>query len=180
MVKTLETLKEVTGPDQCPLPSSELYIMVHGEPSKEKVIWRTIVNVDAVKAAVRNLKQINWLYRKADEQSVDDVTKQVIETIDTTISTMLVKTTKEEVSEFQSYTTRTLNKQLSTTSDIEQYKLLSAKEDPLGNHQQFVDVHNVLCFLVLFLRGRLGEFHPCSVKISSSEYAKSRLLNKDS
>ena len=112
-----------------------------------------------------------------DEQSVDDVAKQVIETVDTTTSRMLVKATQEDVSEFQSYTIRTLNEKLSTTSDIEQYKLLSVKEDPLRNRQQFLDV---LYFHVLFPSGRFGEFHPRSVKISSSEYGKSCLLNKDS
>ena len=58
MEKTLETLEEVNGDDQCPLPSPELYIMVNGKPSKEKVVWRTIVNVDAAKAAINTLKQI--------------------------------------------------------------------------------------------------------------------------
>ena len=91
------------------------------------------MNVDAVKAAVHKLKQMNWLYKKVDQQSVDDVAKQVIETVDTTTSRMLVKATKEDVSEFQSYTIRTLSEKLSTTSDIEQYKLLGVKEDPLSN-----------------------------------------------
>ena len=75
-----------------------------------------------------------------DEQSVDDVAKQVIETVGTTTSTMLVKATKEDISEFQSYTICTLSEKLSTTSDIEQYKLLGEKEDPLSNRQQFLDV----------------------------------------
>ena len=177
MNKTLETLDKVADNKQCPLPSPELYIMVTGKPSKEKVVWRTMVNVDAVKAAIKKLKDTNWLYQKVDEDSVDDVARQVIETVDTTTSTMLAKATKEDVSEFQSYTICTLNEKLSTTSDIEQYKLLSVKEDPLENRQRFLDV---LCFPVLFPSGRFGEFHPRTVKISSSEYAKSRLLNKDS
>ena len=50
------------------------------------------------------------------------------------------------------------------------------KENPLGNRQQFLDV---LCFPVLFPSGRFGEFHPRSVRISSSDYGKSWLLNKD-
>ena len=66
MERTLETLQEVAGSEQCPLPSPELYIMVNGKPSKGKVMWRTIVNVDTVKAAVAKLEQINWLYKKVD------------------------------------------------------------------------------------------------------------------
>ena len=37
-----------------------------------------------------------------------------------------------------------------------------------------------MCFPHPFPSGRFGEFHPRELKISSSEYAKSRLLNKDS
>ena len=177
--KTLETLEEVSleSKDLCPLPCPELYVMVNGRPSKGKVVWRTIVNVDAVKAAICKLRQINCLYKQVDEQSVDDVVKQVIETVDNTTSTMLVKATKEDVADFQSYTIRTLNEKQSATSDIEQYKLLSVKEGPLDNRQKCLDC---LCFPVLFPNGKFGEFHPRKIKICSSEYAKSRLLNKDS
>ena len=109
--------------------------------------------------------------------SVDDVAKKVIEKVDSNTSTILVKATKENVSEFQCYTIRTLNEKLSTTSDIEQYKLLSVKESPLDNCQKYLDV---MCFPVLFPSSRFGEFYSREVKISFSEYAKSRLLNKDS
>ena len=51
------------------------------------------------------------------------------------------------------------------------------KENALDNCQKFLDV---MCFPHLFPSGRFGEFHTRSVNISSSEYAKSRLLNKDS
>ena len=39
------------------------------------------------------------------------------------------------VAGFQYYTIRNLDNKLSTQSDIEQYKLLSIKEDPLDNRQ---------------------------------------------
>ena len=39
---------------------------------------------------------------------------------------------------------------------------------------------DVLCFPTLFPNTRFGEAHECSVPISPSEYAKSRLLNRDS
>ncbi len=56
--------------------------------------------------------------------------------------------------------------------------MLSVKEDPLDNNrQQHLDV---MCFPVLFPTGKFGEFHSRDVKLSHSEYIKSRLLNKDS
>ena len=188
--KTLETLGNVKTVNQesnslsqksdqdphVPLPDPELYIMVNGIPS-EKVIWHSNVDVSAVKTAIRKLGEINWLYKEVADTSINEVAQEVIETADSATSTMLVKAIKEDVSSFQSYTIHSLNVKQSTVSDIEQYKLLSVKEDALDNRQKFLDV---MCFPHLFPSGRIGEFHPRELKISSSEYAKSRLLNKDS
>ena len=186
--KTLETLGDVNPGNyslsqrgdidpHVPLPDPELYIMVNGIPSEKKVIWRSIVDVSTVKDAIQKLREINWLYKDVNDTCIDNVVKQVIESAESATSTMLVKASKEDVSSFQSYTIRTLNQKQSTVSDIEQYKLLSITEDALDNQQKFLDV---MCFPHLFPSGRFGEFHTRDVKISSSEYSKSRLLNKDS
>ena len=39
---------------------------------------------------------------------------------------------------------------------------------------------DVMCFPTLFPTGKFEKNHPCEVKISHSEYVKSRLLNKNS
>ena len=88
---------------------------------------------------------------------------------------MLKKVSPEEVDAFHAYTIRNLDSKLSIGSDIEQYRLLSITEDPINNKQQHLDV---MCFPVLFLTGKFGEFHPRK-EISPSEYIKSRLLNKE-
>ena len=90
---------------------------------------------------------------------------------------MLKKASREDVAGFQAYTIRNLDNKLSTTSDIEQYKLLSVTEDPIDNRQQHLDV---MCFPVLFPTGRFSKFHPRQDKLPHCEYIKSRLLNKDS
>ena len=81
------------------------------------MVWRTLVNVGALKAAIHKLKEINWLYKEVDEDDLDDVTREVIETVSDTSSTMLEKATKEDVAGFQSFTIRTLNSKQSTSSD---------------------------------------------------------------
>ena len=82
--KTMETLEKVK--DTCMLPSPELYIIVNGKPTKAKVMWRSLVDVNDLTAAVRKLREINWLYKDIDEQSLDEVTKQVKEvTSNTTV-----------------------------------------------------------------------------------------------
>ena len=78
---------------------------------------------------------------------------------------------------FQSYTIRSLGQHNSTSPDVDQYKMLNVKEKPLDNRQAYLDV---MWFPNLFSSGHFGELHTREVHISSSEYAKSKLLNKDS
>ena len=67
---------------------------------------------------------------------------------------------------------------MTSEPDIEQFKLLGIKEDPLDSGQQHLDV---MCFPVLFPNGKFGKYYDKrEEKISHSEYIKSRLLNKDS
>ena len=99
--KTLETLEEVKPSSQIAskrtLPHPELYIMVNGRPSKQQVVWQSMVNVDTLKAAIQKLKEINWLYKDVDENDLDNVSREVIETVSNTTSTMLEKADKQDV-----------------------------------------------------------------------------------
>ena len=178
--KTIQTIDDVIngrGMSSVGLPDPELYIVVSGNPSKQKVLWQSMVNVAHVTAAIKKLKQINWLYANIDDSSVVDACKRIIESISVTTSTMLVKATTEDIKSFQAYTIRWLDQKQSNLSDTEHYKLMNVKEDALSNKLQHLDV---LCFPTLFPSGRFGESHDRSTPISLSEYAKSRLLNKDS
>ena len=60
---------------------------------------------------------------------------------------------------------------------IEQYKLLSVREDPTDNRQQHLDV---VCFPTLYPIGKFGKYHPHEVKNTHTEFNKNHLLNKDS
>ena len=178
--KTIQTIDDVMNSRGTPLvglPDPELYIVVSGNPSKQKVLWQSLVNVAHVTAAIKKLKQINWLYANIDDSSVGDACQRIIESISDTTSTMLVKATAEDVKSFQAYTIRRLDQKQSNLSDTEHYKLMNIKEDALSNKLEHLDV---LCFPTLFPSGRFGESHDRSTPISLSEYAKSRLLNKDS
>ena len=140
-------------------------------------MWRSLVNVDLVKTATKTLKEINWLYKDVDVESVDKAVKRVVEVTNSASSTMLQKASADDIAGFQAYTIRSLDNKLSSESDIDQYKVLNIKEDPLDNRENFL---GVMCFPVLFPTGQFGEHHPRHVKLSHSEYVKSRLLNKDS
>ena len=78
--------------------------MVNVIPSEKKIIWCSIVDVSAVKAAIQKVREINWLYKDVTDTSINEVMQQVIETADSASSTMLVKPSKEDVFGFWSYT----------------------------------------------------------------------------
>ena len=149
------------------LPNPELYIIVNGRPTKSKVVWHSLVDVNRVEKAISTLKLCNWLYRDVKSESIDETTKHIIEVSNTVPTSMLVKATKDDVASFQAYTIRNLDNKLSPTSHIEQYKLLTVREGPIDNRQQYLDV---MCFPVLFPTGKFGEFHPRQEKLSHTEY----------
>ena len=65
--------------DDSTLPEPELYIIVNGRPTKSKVVWRSLVDVNKVKAAIAKLRCINWLYKDMGQGSVDKATQHIIE-----------------------------------------------------------------------------------------------------
>ena len=97
--------------------------MVNSHPSKTRVVWHDLVDVNDVKAAITKLKEINPFYKHVDDKSLDSSVREVVEVA----ATMLEKATDEDVAGLQYYTIRDLNKKLPTTSDIEQYKLINIR-----------------------------------------------------
>ena len=92
---TLDCLDEVGFGKSCEnvtgLPDPELYIIVDSRPTKDKVIWQTLVDIDRVKRAVDKLRDINWLYNDVDQTSVDEASRKAIEVVSVADSPILEK-----------------------------------------------------------------------------------------
>ena len=71
------------------LPDPDLYIIVDGRPTKDKVVWQGLVDVDNVKRAAEMLKDTNWLYRNVNKGSVDEAAKKAVEVVSTASSPIL-------------------------------------------------------------------------------------------
>ena len=174
--KTLETL----GKSHQELPKPELYVMVDGVPTKGNVIWRSFIDLNKIKKALAKLKQINWLYGDVQPESVEKSAKDfVIEVANSATSTMIEKVSNktEYVAGLQAYTLRYLDKPVSSVSDIDQYKMVNIDEYPIKSNQQYIDL---LCFPDLYPTGEFGEHHSRELALTSSEFVKSKLQNKDS
>ena len=127
--KTLETLDQVqpTSDVKTALLNPELFIIVNGKPTKSNTVWRTLVDVNAVKSAIQTLKKTNWLNVDVDDASVDEAATKVIEVVRNASSTMLEKASVDDIQGFQAFTIRNLDNKLSTDSDTEQYKLCQGR-----------------------------------------------------
>ena len=64
---TLDTFDEVDN--NVSLASPELYIIVNGKPTKTKVVWHSLVDVNEMKKAVQKLKVL-FGFTKMSEKTV--------------------------------------------------------------------------------------------------------------
>ena len=93
-----EIYKVATGKGQLTqLLDPELYIIVNSKTKSKKTIWQSLVHLDELKAAVRKLKAINWLYAEINEDSLDDTSRHVVGTLSDTSSIMLEKVSAEDL-----------------------------------------------------------------------------------
>ena len=139
-----------------------MYVIINGKPTKGDVVWQQLVDIKKVKRAFNKLKEINWLYKSIEDDTIDEVAKKVIEVCDSASSTMVEKITTDDVASFQAYTIRQLDQKVSTEADIDQYNLLHVREDAMDSRQLHLDV---MCFPVLFPNGKFGEHYAREVKL---------------
>ena len=99
--RTLQTIEDVESNASVGLPDPEIYVLVSGKPSKNKLLWQSLVNVGHIRAAVEKLREINWLYAAVVDSSVDDASRRNVESVSDTTSSMLVKVSAEDISSFQ-------------------------------------------------------------------------------
>ena len=121
------------------------------------------------------LKEINWLYRNVDDDTIDTSSKEVIEVVSNTTCKMLEKATEADVQGLQAFTIHKLDTKIVKDSDISQYKLLNVREQAIYDRQSHLDL---MCFPNLFPTGRFGENHSRQVKLDFSEYVKGKQTSK--
>ena len=104
---TLGMPKQSEGVDV--LPDPELYILLDDRPTKDKVVWQSLVDVSDIKRAVKKLKETNWLYRNIDESSVDDAAKNTIEVVNSTTSSLIERCSSADIAQLEAYTIRSMD-----------------------------------------------------------------------
>ena len=129
------------------MPDPEIYVLVHGKPSKNK---QNLVNVGHVRAAVSTL--------------LSSVSRRIVGSVSDTTSSKLVKVSAEDISSFQAYTIRRLGQTQLSLTDSEHFKLINVKENALSNKLKHLDM---LCFPTLFPSGKFWESHQRLVPISA-------------
>ena len=161
---TVETSDQVQSLSES-LPVPEVSIFLHTAPTKRNVVYRSLISVDKITAALQWLTCNNSFYCDVDESCIEDET--VIQELDKATSDVLKET------DFQSYTIRDMDTRQPITPDVKNYKMNRIQEHPLDSRQKHLDV---LCFPNLFPTGEFGQFHSRQKNLDPREYIKSRLL----
>ena len=68
--KTLSDIRNLSFDSMSPLPDPEVYIIVNGRPTKNNIVWQSLVNVDNVKQAILKLKETNIFYKNISDSAV--------------------------------------------------------------------------------------------------------------
>ena len=74
-----------------------------------KIVWQGLVDVDNVNRAVELLRDINWLYKNVNEDSVDEAAKKAVKVVSGATSPMLERASEDDVRGLQAYTTRKMD-----------------------------------------------------------------------
>ena len=101
------------------LPDPELYIIVDSRPTKHKIVWQSLIDIDNVSRAVEKLKNTNWLYSNVDQSSIDETAKKTIEAVSDTTSSVLERASEDDVRGLQAYTIRKMDQYMPTGKDID-------------------------------------------------------------
>jgi hypothetical protein len=162
------------------LPEHDLSILVHGVPTKDRVIWRDTVSIHRVHAAIVKLGEINPLY-DGIEFSLQDAELHVFPDAATEMQAdsqaILQRLTETEANSiYEHYTVQPVSSK-GCVNNLEEYTMQKVTGDPLGLWDRQLDL---MCFPTLFPRGRFGKYEERTFcPLGEAEYRVSRLLNKD-
>ena len=123
------------------LAKPQLYVVVNGIPTKKKVIWRSLVDVNKSQSCCSN-----WLFSDVDQDKVEKTGDEiVIDVAHSATSTLLEKVSDKDeyCAGLQDYTIRHLDKPVPTGNNIDQFKMVNVKEFPLKSNQKHLDL---MCF----------------------------------
>ena len=94
------------------MPDPKLYIIIDGRPTKDKIVWQSLLDVNSIKNAVKKLKDTNWLYQNIDGHSVDAAAKKAVEAVSGTTSGLIEKAIEADIAGLESYTIRRIDEKL--------------------------------------------------------------------
>jgi hypothetical protein len=175
-----ETLNNTFGS----LPSnSSLEILVDSVPTKRKIVWRDLVNLKKVYAALQMLKQINpTIYGdiSIDLNNIDP--NLAVDTIEIPAlesepllepqSPYLLPADRTDQHAYAHFTILPMQRNLPSETNIELYKMQRVQGKPLRDTEQDLDLK---CFPVLFPKGHFGMDAQRPRKVTKAMFVRSRL-----
>lgn len=164
-----KTLEKMPSPQQPIAPHQDLYILVRGLPSKQKLIFESFVNVNHVYEALLWLKEHNPLYNDItlptspenildglnDEDiqfNLDDIRSQTEE-----IPAPAAMLTPKDVEDsfYEQVTLHSIGAERPNEQPSTVYQLKKVYDKPIDNREKDLDIR---CFPHLFPYGKNGQF----------------------
>lgn len=168
------------------LPNSDaLSIIVHGLPTKNKNIWRGIVNLEAVYKALIWLKKNNVHYKSIhiDETLINNFNLNIIDSNDSsdqinncTESYLTTNSNNFNIDTISHFTIIDLEKINVNISDVQKYSVKKVVSTPLTDRDKNLD-H--LCFVDIFPYGRGGMYDDRTSRVQPAMYIKWLLRNSN-
>lgn len=165
-----ETLRKLPSPEN-PITDPELHILVRGMPTKSKIVWEDIVDVNNVYRALQYLKDINALYSQiqlpdAPHKLIDCINgnaslEHIIDQSETHLNgkpiekkpALLTQVTSEKGVNCEQYTIYLLYERRRKAPISELYQMLKVNAAPINSRDIDLDVK---CFPDLYAEGKYG------------------------
>lgn len=201
-----ETLKKLPSP-QKPIIDHELFILVRSLPTTKKKIWESIVNVNKIYNALIWFKTNNHLYKDIVLPSCDTIQDEIhnmeVEYLEcegndshTEVENVpLIESSKDDYVSinkehgamltqkqqddkyYEHFTIHTLNEPRKNLKATDLFQMLKVNENPIDQRDIELDLK---CFPTLYPFGRGGQYVSRPIKISASEFIKSKMMSINS
>ena len=201
----LETLKRLPAPENALPEHGELFILMRSIPSRNKVVWQNLVNIQKVYSALRMLKDINPLYHaiklptsatelKLNKKISEVITEESSNDDDDHDSTTAAWKTEslgldlpdrepmvkkieeeEETKMYQNYTIQPLHASRENETATNLYQMLRINEPTLNSHCKLLDT---LCFPDLYPDGNGGMYHVRQANLGNADYVKTIMQSR--
>lgn len=180
-----KTLAKLPTPQQALIPNQDLYVLVRAQPTNQKQVWQSFVNVKNIYEALQWLKVNNHLYTDIVLPSTPEALLDELDDIDVQFrmednphvtdneEAMLTQKNVDDVF-YENVTIHSIGEERPNADPSTIYQMKNVVASPLDNRELELDIK---CFPDLFCYGENGMRAPRGQPLTLAEYIKCRVMS---